>query len=389
MMEVRQPEREPLPEVRLRRLEHEDPRRKRPRRGKRVGTPAIRPLEREDLPAVGALLQANLPGWSGDEGFVAEQTIDHPWADEAITSLVAVDKAGNVIGFTAAQVRRIRLDGAPLRGVSTTQLTVDRNCRNTAAGVQLLERMISGAQDLTWSDSATELVTRMWSAFGGHADHSRACDWMLVLRPARWVCDVLAEFVRRRAVGRKVIPVASLPFQAVARRIVPNADPDPPDDVVGADASTSTLVESLPAITSGMRLWVDHDEAHLDHMFGALERFYDTPVVRRLVRHRDRPIGWYAYFRPAGHVAHVLHLAAHERRADAVLAELVAHARDTGIAVLAGRAEPHLAAALRGRFAVLGYARCPVAHAKEPKIGALLPTGSSLLTRLDGEPFGV
>ncbi|MEK6251712.1 MAG: hypothetical protein AABM43_07180 [Actinomycetota bacterium] len=104
--------------------------------------------------------------------------------------------------------------------------------------------------------------------------------------------------------------------------------------------------------------------------------------------HRQgRPIGWYAYLHLSGPVAHVLHLAANEREADAVLGELAAQARDTGTAVLPGRSEPHLVGPLSRRFAVLGFARHPVMHASEPKTAAVLATGSSLLTWLDGEPF--
>jgi hypothetical protein len=347
----------------------------------------IRSLEREDLAAVADLLRANLPGWSGDEDFLAMQTIDHPWAEKEFPSLVAVDEVGSVIGFIGAQVRRMRFDGAAVRGVCCTQLAVDRDSRNTAAGAFLLRRMVGGAQQLTWSDSSTDAVVRMWGAFGGHTDASRACDWMLVLRPVRWAGGTLGALARRRSVGRELVPVAGLPFQAAGRRIVRRTHPDPPDDVVGEDAPTAALVECLPAITTGMRLWVDHDEAHLDHMFRELERFYEGAVVRRLVHREGRPIGWYAYMHLRGRVAHVLHLAANEREADAVLGELVAHARDTGTAVLAGRAEPHLVGPLSRRLAVLGYARHPVLHPSEPEIAAVLATSSSLLTRLDGEPF--
>ena len=345
----------------------------------------IRSLEREDLPAVTALLRANLLGWAGDEHFLAVQTIDHPWADEAFPSLVAVDEAKNVVGFIGAQVRRMRLDGAAVHGVCCTQLAVNRDSRNTAAGALLLKRMISGTQVLTWSDGTTDPVIRIWGAFGGHGEHSRACDWMLVLRPARWLGGSLWTGARRRS--SDLSPVAAVPFQAAGRRIVPGRHPDPPNDVVSEDAATIALVESLPAITKGMRLWVDHDEAHLDHMFRELEQFYDAPVVRRLVRERGRPIGWYAYIRPRGRLAYVLHLAANERAADAVLGELVSHARDTGTAVITGRAEPHLAGPLSRRYAALGYVRHPAMRSTEPEVAAVLATGSSLLTRLDGEPF--
>src|SRR5918996_4396104 len=198
----------------------------------------IRPLEREDLPAVAELLRANLPGWAGDEQFLAVQTLDHPWADEAFPSLVAVDEAGNVAGFIGAQVRGMRFDGASGSGVCSTQLAVDRASRNTAVGAFLLKRMMSGQQLLTWSDSSTDAVVRIWDAFGGHSDAARACDWMLVLRPVRWVGGALGALARRRPVRRTLVPVAGLPFQAAGRRIIPSTHPDPPDDVGSEQASS-------------------------------------------------------------------------------------------------------------------------------------------------------
>jgi hypothetical protein len=57
--------------------------------------------------------------------------------------------------------------------------------------------------------------------------------------------------------------------------------------------------------------------------------------------------------------------------------------------VLTGRAEPHLQLALTRRFALLGYAREPAIRAKSPDLAAALATSSSLLTRLEGEVFGI
>jgi len=52
--------------------------------------------------------------------------------------------------------------------------------------------------------------------------------------------------------------------------------------------------------------------------------------------------------------------------------------------VLCGRVEPNLDRPLRARFAVLGFARRPLIHAREPELAAALAT-SSLLTQLSGE----
>ncbi len=85
----------------------------------------------------------------------------------------------------------------------------------------------------------------------------------------------------------------------------------------------------------------------------------------------------------------MLHLAALERHADAVLGELIAHARDQGSAVLSGRAEPHLEKALAQRLAVLAYRRQPTLLAKDPALAAAMATNQALLTRLEGEVFAV
>jgi hypothetical protein len=190
------------------------------------------------------------------------------------------------------------------------------------------------------------------------------------------------------------VPVAALPFQAMGRRVLPAAFPDSAPDVIGEDATAATIVKHLPELNKDLRVWVDHDEGHLEHIFGMVRYFnglesFQGPLICRLVRRGERPIGWYAYVARPGGASRVLHLQARERDGDAVLGELIAHAEAQGSAALAGRAEPHLQRALNHRFAVLGYARQPAILAKDPELGAVIATSSCLLTRLDGDVFTI
>jgi hypothetical protein len=105
----------------------------------------------------------------------------------------------------------------------------------------------------------------------------------------------------------------------------------------------------------------------------------------RLVRLDGNPIGWYAYLSRPGGASRVLQICAPEPQLEAVVAELVEHARAAGSAALTGRLEPHLEGPLRHRLAVIGFARQPVIHVRDPEVHALLATSSSRLTRLDGE----
>jgi hypothetical protein len=342
----------------------------------------IRALVEDDLSAVGALLDRLLPDWGGDPAFLGATVLAHPWADPELSSLVAVGESGALIGFIGAQARRIRFDGAELRGVCCSHLVVDPEHRGGAAGALLLGRLLSGPQAITWSDSANQTVARMWRTFGGQLDHARACDWMLVLRPLGWIGSWLDSAAHRRRIDREVIPVGAFPFHTVARRDAQALEPG----VTGEDVGSDQILEHLPALVSRTRLRVDYDEAHLEHLF-ALIRSRAGELVCRLVRRADRPIGWYAYLPRRSTASRVLHVCAPERQIDAVLGELVDHARNRDSRVLAGRLEPHLDGALRRRLAAVGLAREPVLHAKDPELRAVLSTGSALLTQLDSEWF--
>jgi hypothetical protein len=229
---------------------------------------------------------------------------------------------------------------------------------------------------------------------GGQLDHARACDWLLVLRPVRWLRGVLAAAATKRVVSRSLVPVGALPFQAAGKRLVPSAFTETSAGVVGRDADAAAIVAHLPVLNKHLRVWVDHDEAHLEHVFGLVRSFNGLESFKgslhcRLVYREERPIGWYAYVARPGGASRVLHISTVEREADAVLGELIDHARAQGSAALAGRAEPHLQRALTRRLAVLGYARQPTILAKDPALAATLATSSAVLTRLDGDLFSI
>jgi hypothetical protein len=343
----------------------------------------IRAFERADVPGVLALLEARLPWWTHDESFLEQTLIDSPWADPDLPSLVAVDDEGGILGFIGSQVRRLKVDDRELRGICCAHLTVSSDPRAGPAGALLLRRLLSGEQDLTWTDSPTEGVVRMWRAFGGHLDHPRSCDWMLVLRPFRWARGVLTARTRHVPV-REVVPVAALPAQASGGRFVPRAFPALPAEVRGEDASAGAIVEHLPAMTRGVRLRVDYDEPYLGRLFARIEASMG-PLIHRLVRRNGSPVGWYAYVSRPGGASRVLCVCAPEAEAEAVVGELAEHAREQGSAALAGRLEPHLEGPLRRRLAVIGFARQPVIQVHDPEVHVLLATSGALLTHLDGE----
>ena len=344
----------------------------------------IRPLERADLPTVAALLAANLPAWRADDDLassLAGTYLDAPWVDPDLPSLVASD-GGRVVGFIGAQPRRFRYGDRALRGVCPSHLTVDPHSRSGATGALLFRRLLTSGQDFTFSDTANDEVVRMCRAFGGDLDHSRACDWMVVLRPARWMRTLAADVTLRRDPGAD-IPVGALPFKAIRRR---RAVPPPPPEVRGEDAGPAAIAEQLDAIGTGIRLRPEHDRPHLEHLFEEIDSTFGG-LTSRLVRREGSPVGWYACVPLSCDVTRVLHVMAGEKHADAVLSELLGRAREAGAAVVSGRVEPHLTRALESRMPVVGFARRPWIQCHDPELRAALGSSDAVLTQLDAEWF--
>lgn len=338
-------------------------------------------------------MEARFPGWTEGESFLAETLLDHPWADPELPSFVAVDDGDELIGFIGAQARRMLLDERQLRAVCASHLVVSDDQRAGVQGALLLRRLLSGPQDLTFTDSATDRVLQMWERFGGHMDQARSYDFMVVLRPVRWLGSIVGAAARRRVVASGLAPVAALPIQAAGPRLLRLAShdlplPDLPSDVSGEPATAASIVEHLPAITRDLHLRVDYDPEFLDHLLGLIKHSAGPPVCR-IVRRGDVPIGCYVYVPRPGGLARLLYLAAPAAETDAVLGELVEHARAEGASVLAGRAEPQLHESLRRRLAVFGAAGRTMVHAREPEISSLVVTSSALITHLDGEWFTV
>jgi len=350
----------------------------------------IRPLERADLPSAARLLRQHLHGSVGlHEAFLSATLLDHPWADPEITSLVAADDDdGAIVGLIGAQVRRMRLGDRTLRGVCCAHLVVAPQSRQGATGAVLLRRLFAGPQDFTWSETASDVVLRMWRVFGGFTDSTRAFDWMLVLRPVRWASGALSHLARERHLTPDLVPVRALPLQAAGPRLLGRAFPPLEDGVTGEATDPSSIVEHSPGFAERGTVRPDHDHDYLEHVFALIERA-EGALVRRLVRRNGDPIGWYAYLDRGRGASRVLHLAALDANLDAVMGELVEHSRHGGQTVIGGRFEPRCEDALRNRLAVLGVARRPVVYTKDAEVRGLIGSGAALISQLDGEWYAL
>jgi GNAT superfamily N-acetyltransferase len=347
----------------------------------------LRALDHDDLPAVVRLMQSHLlrrelPG--GDAlGFLTATTLADPWADPEIPSIVAVDDDATIVGFLACQPRRFLLGGRPVRAACISHFVVTPDARRIALAPQILRRVLAGPQEFTFSDSANEVVARLWRAMGGHVDHVRCCDWMLVLQPLHWAAKVVRGRLRDGRVRREVLPVAALPLQIGGSRLVRTAFPRVLPGVTRREATPAELANALASLPSDAQLRPDYDEAFLTALWHNIRRG-GWRIICDIVIRDGGAIGAYVYALDS-RTARVLAVFARPGESATVLAVLVDDARKRGAGVLTGRLEPQMIEALAGRLAVLGFARQPIVHSRHPAVREALLRGTAVISRLDGE----
>lgn len=352
----------------------------------------IRPLERDDIPQVVSLYELVSRSGSttappGMAAYFERFFLDHPWADPEIPSLVYTDKDGRILGFLGSNVRRFVFDGRPIRAGCSGQLVTEPGARNQAAGAFLMQAYMDGPQELTFTDTASDMVRRIWERLGGDAFSVGCVGWVRVFRPLRFAASYRARHDPTGALGALTGSISSA-FDTVSVRLPRAPFRSGAPETTAEDLTPAVLAERLSATIGPTRLHPAYDVAFAEWLLREMaEVSVHGRLVARLVRDPGGEIlGWFVYYLREGGISQVMQIAAHERRVGAVLDHLFHEAEAGGAAALQGRLEPRLMASLSTRQCLLHFSGyLALVHSRHPEILAAISSGRSLFTRMEGE----
>lgn len=339
------------------------------------------------MPAVVALYQREVrlspdPPPPGLAPYFERTFLDHPWVDPEICSLVYEADDGGVLGFLGAHVRRIRLDGTPMRMACAGQLVADPTVRRRGVGAILVRDFLAGPQELSITDGATGEVAAVWERFGGLTRFPQSIEWTRLLRPGATAAGVL-ERRGHPVVARLLGPLSGAVDAGIRRRTShePPGDLDPPEQL-----GVGTVLEQSDVVAGKSRLRVDYDEPFLEWLFGEMSVVSARgELVRRAVRRQGRLVGWYVAYLPRGGIGQTMHVAAVERAVETVLDALFDEAGRRGVSALQGRLEPALFEPLSVRRCLLRHGERALAHSRDPAVVSAVARGETILSRMEGE----
>ena len=349
---------------------------------------AIRALEARDIEPVAALYERVARSRTSDTppglaDYFRRILLDHPWSDPDIPSLVYEGADGRILGFIGSHPRRARLGQQQIRIGCSGQLVSDPSHGSPAVGPLLMRRYLGGPQDLTITDGATPLVSDMWTRLGGFVVHPSSFVWTRLLRPARAAGERLADRAGRTELPRGAAPVLGLLDAATTRWTRP---PATDAELESVELTAEALVEHEPGISSGALLRRELDVPAAEWLFREMAAVTTRGrLVRRLIRRAGRPVGWYVAYLRSGGTSHVLDVQAAAGEIDAVFDMLVDDCWRGGSAAVEGRVDPWLFETVARRRLLVRPRERVLYHTREPEIERRVATGTSRLSRLDGE----
>ena len=292
-------------------------------------------------------------------------------------------------GFVGILPQPMSFRGQSIRAVQITTLMVDDAKETPWAGVALLKSALSGPQDLSYGDDASETSRYLWEKLGGQSLPLESMEWVRVLRPAGLALSML---------GDKLSLLNSLTswslVDRVAGRLTANSvwfgKPVPRDSRnTDADVDDATLYECLPAFTAPYALRPDWDTDRLKWLLShASQKQSDSKLFRRVVFDaRKRPLGCYLYFGRSRCVARVLQLLARPEAVGSVVDSLLAHAYQTGCVAVKGAVQSRLIFPLRQRGCIFRGMQSVLVHSGNAALIETARLGDSLLNGLAGEEW--
>jgi hypothetical protein len=313
--------------------------------------------------------------------------VERPGGDPEVTSLVAEDGRGKLLGFLGVTATPVILDDTPQTLAGIFPPVVDPDSPATVASF-LLRKFLKGPQALTLSDAGHVKFERIWEALGGRIAPTASLRWLKVLRPATLgVASFSARNAAGRVAGPLVRPVAAL-ADRVARRARPSLLGASASPYVGERLTPEAMVDVVARVHAGTRLRPAYRVDYLAWLFAMMSMIHEQGALEAwLVRATDgTPVGWWvAYLRPEG-LSRVMVVDGFDRHLDGVVDHLFHHADAAGAGALVGRLEPRLRRVLVSRHVFLhGGGSLQMLHSDDRRLldDALL--GRLALGRLEGE----
>lgn len=357
----------------------------------------VRPLRRDDIGAVAALFQSVFrdpaaPPPASLAAYLRRLYLEMPGFDPEIAPLVHVGADGAITGFVGVNALPMRHGERRLCAAICGSLMVRDRESDPMAGARLLKAFLAGPQDISFSETASEVSARMWTGLRGVALPQYSLDWVRLIRPAAFAVDVVAS---RLGAARLLSPLARGLDRLALRRLKPGdlrwsavpAEWPVQGGLAVVETDAGGFAGLVEPLTRQFSLRPDWAPGQLEAIVADAgpKPEHGEAVFARVEARGGKPVGAFAYHGRPGRVARVLQVLSLPGQAGPVLDCLIGDAARRGVAGLRGRIQPALLEAMLGRRIAFTHVASTVVHSREPELVRACRDGEAFFNGIAGE----
>ncbi|RUU29791.1 hypothetical protein [Mesorhizobium sp. M6A.T.Ce.TU.016.01.1.1] len=359
----------------------------------------IRAFEGADLPAVAGMFQRVLRKERTEAPaalieYMRRFYLEAPGCGGDLRSLVHVNDAGRVSGFVGVHVLPMQFNGRQLRAAICSSLMVEDHERDPMAGARLLKAYLDGPQDISFSETANDISTKLWTRLRGVVLPQYSLDWVRVMRPSTFVLGLSAS---RMKLVRTLSPFAHALDRFYCRRMKSSerrwsgvaADGAGHGAFRMSEIDSHTFAKLIEPLTAQFALRPAWAEGLLDHILTDAAQKTDLGelVYVSVTSPVGTNVGAFAYHARTGEIGRVLQILALPGQAGPVIDCLIDHATVRGISGLRGRIQPALLEAMLGRRIAFLTVASTVVHSRDPELLDAMKNSQAFLNGLAGEQW--
>lgn len=357
----------------------------------KISFDSITPLTYSDIEEVALLSQIYFPRSKGVSLNTLKKTIELLYfTDEKLNSnsspLVSRSKDGAVNGFLGVVTNSFRYKNRIIKVANCHHLMATEEARTKLVPMKILQKFLSGPQDLSFADSSSESTRLLWKRLGGEPAIGECIFYKIPLRPASFILRPFLKKLNKPA--KKVAGLVAKGIDSVAGKVRIPMFYRKKLDVELRPLNSQALLEAINEINNKYFLFPQYNESKIEHLFNLLsrEKRYGTLHKFAVVDEKEEIAGWFIYYSKNGGVCEVIQAAPVPGKEEILFNSLTRHAYMQGGVELSGRL---IANQFRSPFALKSF--CMPArmwtlfHTTDAELMLDIQTGKAFITRLEGD----
>jgi hypothetical protein len=321
------------------------------------------------------------------EGFFSRWLFEDPWRRDDLPSLVYESPDGEVTGFLGIIPRQLHFGGALIDAAIATAFMVDPSSR--PAAIALLSKLLSGPQDLTLTDGASDQTRRILDRMGFQTHPSMSVNWFRVFRPSN---AVLSRFTRSATPAGRLLaaaarPVCDLIDRGAARVSELGTTVGPPADVRSRPLATTELLHCIESATRHHSIRPAYDERSLRWVLDLRARATHRGSFRSAAVENVRGdvLGWYLCHLQRDGTSEIIQIGSLGGAMEPILGRALYDCMAGGSALVQGRLEMTFLKDALVNDCLFRPAAWILTHSRDPAITAAFASGDVYVSGLEIE----